>query len=64
MLTRGAEYHFRPALFHQAQVNAGRGEVGEVTTAVDGEVLVGLVLEFLELLLVAALDPARRPGST
>lgn len=32
-----------------------------MASAVDGEVLVSLVLEFLELLLVAALDPAGRP---
>jgi len=61
MLAGGAEFYIRPALFHQAEVDPGRRQVGEVAAAVDGEVLVGLVLEFLELLLVAALDPARRP---
>ena len=43
MLAGGAEFHIRPALFHQAEVDAGWGQVGEVAAAVDGEVLEGLV---------------------
>src|SRR5690606_2729771 len=61
MFAGSAEPDIRPALFYQAEIDAGRSQVGEVAAAVDGEVLVGLVLELLEFLLVAAFDPARRP---
>ncbi len=59
MLTGRAEFHIRPALFHQRQVDPSRGQVGQVTTAVDREVFHGLDLELFQLLLIAAVDPAR-----
>ena len=61
MLAGGAEFHVRPAFFHQRQIDPRGRQVSQVSAAVDSQVLIGLVGEFLELLLVAALDPARRP---
>ena len=52
-----AEFYVRPALFHQAQVDPRRRQVGEVAAAIQGEVFHRLVGEFLELLLVTALNP-------
>lgn len=57
MLTRRTEVHIRPALFHQRQVDTGRGQVGQVTAAIQGEVFHGLVGKLFEFLLVATFDP-------
>src|SRR5690606_33134626 len=57
----GVEPDFRPALFGEAQVDAGRRQVGKMPAAIDGEVVGGLVAEFLELLPVARFHPACRP---
>src|SRR3990167_93232 len=57
----GAEFYVRPALFHQAQVDPRRGQVGEVAAAIQGEVFHRLVGKLFQLLLAAAVDPARRP---
>ena len=51
MLARRAEFHVRPALFHQCQADSSRREVGQVTTTVHSQV-------FLRQLL-AALNQAR-----
>lgn len=59
MLAGRAEFHVRPAFFHQRQVDAGRGQVGQVPTAVEREVFHGLVGELFQLLLIGAFDPAR-----
>jgi 5-methylcytosine-specific restriction endonuclease McrA len=53
MLTRRTEFHVRPALFHQCPVDPGRGEVGQVTAAVDHEVFHSLGGEFLQQLSTA-----------
>jgi hypothetical protein len=59
VLASSAEFHIRPALFHQRQIDPGRRQVGQVTAAVDREVFHGFVGELFQLLLIAALDPAR-----
>src|SRR5690606_1209664 len=53
----GEEAHFRVALRGEAEVHPGRRQVGEMAAAVDGEVVAGLVLEFLDVL-GGALHPA------
>ena len=55
MLTGRAEFHVGPALFHQRQVDPGRGQVGQVTAAVEGEVFHGSIKEFLELLYTSSI---------
>src|SRR5689334_19079201 len=45
MLTRRTEFHVRPALFHQRQVDPGRREVGQMTAAVQCQVFHSLVGE-------------------
>jgi len=43
VLAGRTEFHIRPALFHQRQVDPDRGQVSQVTTAAHGQVFHRLV---------------------
>jgi hypothetical protein len=55
VLASRPEFHIRPALFHQRQVDPGRRQVGQVTTAVDRQVFHRFVGELFQRLLIAAI---------
>src|SRR4029453_1395622 len=59
VLARLAENEVRPALDREPEVDPARREVDQLARMVHGEVLVRAVAELLELVLVAARDPAR-----
>src|SRR5471032_3084157 len=59
VLARGVEHQLRPALLGQAQVDTGRGQVGQVAGGVVGDVVAQRVLEVRQRLLVVARYPAR-----
>ena len=61
MFPRGMKLNIRPALFHQAQVNPGRGQISQVTAAINRQMLIGLVLELVQLLGIVGSHPACRP---
>lgn len=54
MLAGFAEPDIRIALLHQLQVHTTGREIGQVTTTVKRQLVVSLLLEFVELLVVVA----------